>query len=179
MGRIPELSDLPVIFISAYGRDETVAKALEAGAADYIIKPLSPTELAARVRAALRRHEESEPFAIGELVIDYGRRHVTVAADVVDLTHTEYELLRVLSLNASRVVTYDTPLRQVWSGRNGADANLVRIFVRNLRRKLGDAAANSAWIFNVRGVGCRMGGPRPLPLSSWGPLLPPPASGVQ
>ena len=159
MGRIPELSDLPVIFISAYGRDETVAKALEAGAADYIVKPFSPTELVARVRAALRRQEEPEPFMLGELAIDYGRRRVTVAADAVNLTPTEYELLRVLSLNAGRVVTYDTLLRRVWNGRSSADANLVRIFVRNLRRKLGDDAANPAWIFNERGVGYRMAEP--------------------
>ena len=159
MGRIPELSDLPVIFISAYGRDETVAKALEAGAADYIVKPFSPTELVARVRAALRRHEEPEPFVLGELAIDYDRRRVTVAGAAVDLTPTEYELLRVLSLNAGRVVTYDTLLRRVWSGRGSADGNLVRIFVRNLRRKLGDDAANPAWIFNQRGVRYRMAEP--------------------
>ena len=159
MGRIPELSDLPVIFISAYGRDETVAKALEAGAADYIVKPFSPTELVARVRAALRRHKEPEPFVLGELAIDFGRRRVTVAADVVDLTPTEYELLGMLSVNAGRVVTYDTLLRRVWNGRSSADANLVRIFVRNLRRKLGDDAANPTWIFNERGVGYRMAEP--------------------
>ena len=159
MGRIPELADLPVIFISAYGRDETVAKALGAGAADYIVKPFSPTELVARVRAALRRHEEPEPFVLGALAIDYGRRRVTVAGDAVDLTPTEYEFLRVLSVNAGRVVTYDILLRQVWSGRSGADANVVRIFVRNLRRKLGDDAANPVWIFNERGVGYRLAGP--------------------
>ena len=156
MGTIPEFSDVPVIFISAYGRDETVAKALEAGAADYIVKPFSPTELVARVRAALRRHEEPEPFVLGALAIDFGRRRVTVAGVAVDLTPTEYELLRVLSLNAGRVVTYDTLLRRVWNRRNGDDANLVRIAVRNLRGKLGDDAANPAWIFNQRGVGYRM-----------------------
>ena len=67
---IPELSDLPVIFISAYGRDETVARALEPGAADYIVKSFSPTELVARFRAAVRRHAEPEPFVVGELAID-------------------------------------------------------------------------------------------------------------
>ena len=159
MGRIPELSDVPVIFISAYGRDENVAKALEAGADDYIVKPFSPTELVTRVRAALRRHDEPEPFVLGRLKIDYGRQRVTVAEDTVDLTATEYELLRVLALNAGRVVTHDTLLRRVWSRHNGADTNLVRIFVRNLRRKLGDNAANPAWIFNERGVGYRMAGP--------------------
>ena len=69
MRQVPELADLPVIFISAYRRDETVAKALESGAADYIVKPFSPTELVARIRAALRRREAPEPFAVGDLAI--------------------------------------------------------------------------------------------------------------
>ena len=159
MQRVPELSDMPVIFISGYGRDETIARALEAGADDYIVKPFSPTELVARVRAALRRREEPEPFVLGELAIDYGSRRVSVAGRTVDLTATEYELLRVLSLNAGRVTAYDTLLRQVWGEREHANANLVRIFIRNLRRKLGDSAANPAWIFNQRGVGYRMPAP--------------------
>ena len=159
MEQIPELADLPVIFISAYGRDETVAKALESGAADYIAKPFSPTELVARVRAALRRQAAPEPFVLGELAIDYAQRRVTVGGDAVDLTATEYELLRVLSLDAGRVVTFETLLRRVWAKRDNADPNLVRIFVRNLRRKLGDSAASPACIFNHRGVGYRMAKP--------------------
>ncbi len=159
MQEVPELSDLPVIFISGYGRDETVAAALEAGAADYVVKPFSSTELVARVRAALRRHEEPGPFVLGDLAIDYGRRRVSVAGDPVALTATEFELLRILSLNAGRVVTFDTLLRRIWSGRGRADANLVRIFVRTLRQKLGEDAANPAWIFNERGVGYRMAAP--------------------
>ena len=156
---IPELSDLPVIFISGYGRDETIARAFELGADDYIVKPFSPTELVARIRAALRRRREPETFVLGELAIQYERRLVTVGGAEVDLTATEYELLRVLSVNAGRVVHHDTILRQVWDGREGADANLVRIFVRTLRAKLGDSAENPSWIFNLRGVGYRM--PRP------------------
>ncbi len=159
MSTVPELSDLPVIFISAYGRDETVARALEAGAADYVVKPFSPTELVARVRAALRRHEEPEPFVLGALSINFHRRRVTVAGEAVPLTATEYELLRVLSLAAGRVVTYDTLLRQVWGRRNHTESNPVRAFVRSLRRKLGDDAADPTWVFNERGVGYRM--PRP------------------
>ncbi len=159
MREVPELSDLPVIFISGYGRDETVAAALEAGAVDYIVKPFSPTELVARVRAALRRQEAPEPFVSGALAIDFDRRRVTVGGETIALTATEYELLRVLALDSGRVVTYDTLLRRVWNGRNGANANLVRIFVRNLRRKLGDDASGPTWIFNERGVGYRMAEP--------------------
>ncbi|MDE0060801.1 MAG: response regulator [Defluviicoccus sp.] len=156
MQQVPALSELPVIFISGYGRDETIARALEVGAADYIVKPFSPTELVARVRAALRRHEEPSPFVLGDLAIDYDRRRVSVAGHVVELTATEYELVRILSRDAGRVVTYDTLLRRVWSGRSHAESNLVRIFVRNIRRKLGDDAASPTYIFNERGIGYRM-----------------------
>ena len=159
MQAVPELSDLPVIFISGYGRDETVAAALEAGAADYVVKPFSSTELVARVRAALRRHEAPEPFVLGALAIDFDRRRVSVGGEPVTLTATEFELLRVFALNAGRVSTYDTLLRRVWNGRGNADANLVRIFVRRLRKKLGDDASDPAFIFNERGVGYRMAGP--------------------
>ena len=76
--------DLPVIFISGYGRDETVARALESGAADYLVKPFSPTELVARVRATLRRHEQPEPFTLGALAIDYERRRVTVDGNAMN-----------------------------------------------------------------------------------------------
>ena len=111
MQSVPELADLPVIFISGYGRDETIVRALEAGAEDYIVKPFSPAELTARVRAALRRFEGAEPFVLGDLAIDYVRRRVSVAGRPVELTLTEFELLRVLSVNAGRVVTYDSLLR--------------------------------------------------------------------
>ena len=159
MQTVPELADLPVIFISGYGRDETVARALEAGAADYIVKPFSPTELTARIRAVLRRRADPEPFVLGDLAIDYDRRRVSVAGRPVELTATEYELLRVLSVNAGRVSTHEALLRQVWTGRTNGDPKAVRAYVKRLRRKLGDDAADPAWIFNVRGVGYRM--PRP------------------
>ena len=159
MQRVPELSDMPVIFISGYGRDETIARALEAGADDYIVKPFSPTELVARVRAALRKREEPEPFVLGELAIHYEERRVSVSGREVALTATEYELLRVLSLNTGRVVTYDSLRRQVWAERETVDIELVRNFVKKLRAKLGDDAARPTWIFNVRAVGYRM--PRP------------------
>ena len=159
MGRVPELADLPVIFISGYGRDETIARALEAGAADYIVKPFSPTELTARIRAALRSRAEPEPYLLGDLAIHYEERRVSVAGRAVQLTATEYELLRVLSRNAGRVSTYEALLRQVWGGRHDGDTELVRTFVKKLRRKLGDDAASPAYIVNERGVGYRMARP--------------------
>ena len=159
MESVPELAELPVIFISGYGRDETIVRALEAGAADYIVKPFSPTELTARVGAALRGRSDPESFVLGDLVIDYGQRRVSVAGRAVALTVTEYELLRLLSLNAGRVTTSESLLLRLWGDRAQDGADPLRNFVKKLRRKLGDRAGEPVYIFNVRGVGYRM--PRP------------------
>ncbi len=159
MQTVPELADLPVIFISGYGRDETIARALEAGADDYFVKPFSPTELTARIRAVLRRRAAPVPFALGALAIDYDQRRVTVAGRPVELTATEYELLRVLAQDAGRVLTHETLLRRVWAGRPDVDPKIVRAYVKRLRDKLADEADRPALIINERGVGYRMARP--------------------
>ena len=108
--------DVPVIFLSAYGRDELIARAFDMGAVDYVVKLFSPTELAARIRAALRKRaatEPSEPYVLGELTIDYAERRVTLAGRPVQLTAIEYGLLFELSVNAGRVMTYDRLLQRV------------------------------------------------------------------
>ena len=155
---VPELADLPVIFISAYGREETMVRALDAGAADYLVKPFSAAELTARVRAALRGRAGAEPFVLGDLTIDYERRLVTLAGRPLELTATEYDLLRTLSVNAGRVVTYEVLLRQAWGERRGVPAH-VRTFVKKLRHKLGDDAARPAYILTEHRVGYRMPAP--------------------
>ena len=159
MRQVPELAERPVIFISGYGRDETIARALEAGADDYIVKPFSPTELTARIRAALRRRADPDTFVLGDLAIDHAQRRVTLAGRPVTLTATEYEVLRLLALNAGRVTTYEVLLHQVWRGRDTAGPKIVRAFVKRLRLKLGDAAEAPRYILTERGVGYRM--PRP------------------
>ena len=159
MASVPELAGLPVVFISGYGRDENVARALEAGASDYIVKPFSATELTARVGAALRRVARPEPFVLGALAIHYEARRVTLDGAEVALSATEYGLLRALSLAAGRVVTYEALRSQVWDGRETGNPNLVRNFVKRLRMKLGEDAASPTRIFNVRGVGYRMTAP--------------------
>ena len=160
MQRVPEPADLPAIFISGFGRDETIAIALEMGASDYIVKPFSATELVARVRSVLRRRPEPlEPFRLGDLAIRYEDRRVTVAGRPVKLTATEYDLLRALSVKAGRILTYNSLLRQVWSRRDSGDRRLVHAYVKRLRRKLGDDASSPAYIFNERQVGYRM--PKP------------------
>ena len=159
METLPELADIPIIFISAYGRDETIARALERGAADYLVKPFSATELTARVQAALRKQAGPETFVLGDLAVDYEARRVTVAGRPVRLTATEYELLRLLTVNAGRVSTYESLIRRLWIGPDGGDPDRVRTFIKQLRRKLGDDPARPRWILNERGVGYRV--PRP------------------
>ena len=160
MRNVPELADLPVVFISDYGGDEAIATALEMGAADYIVKPFSPTELTARVKAALnRRYGSSDSFRLGDLAIRYEDRQVSVAGQPVTLTATEFELLQVLAVNAGRILTYDSLLRQVWGHRDSGDRRVVHAVVRRLRLKLDDDAVSPSYIFTERQVGYRMPNP--------------------
>ena len=99
------------------------------------------------------------PFRLGDLAVDHELRRVTVAGRRVDLTATEYELLRALSANPGGVSTADGLLRRVWGGRRAGDPNLLRTFVRRLRGKLGDDADRPAYIFTERGIGYRLAGP--------------------
>ena len=162
MGNILDMADVPVIFLSAYGQEETIARAFENGAGDYVVKPFSPTELVARIKAALRKREApewaepSEPFVFGDLTIDYAQRRVMLAGRPVQLTAIEYGLLFELSANAGRVMTYDRLLRRVWGLRRSGDSRRVRTAAKQLRRKLGDDANNPAYILNEPRVGYRM-----------------------
>ena len=99
---------------------------------------------------------------LGDLSIEYEQRLVTVAARPVELTATEYRLLRVFSMNVGRVMTYDSLIRQVWDGPDSGDTDRVRTFVKQLRRKLGDEPARPVYIQNVHGVGYRMAKPRSI-----------------
>ena len=162
MKDILETADVPVIFLSVYGREEVIARAFDMGAADYVVKPFSPTELAARIRAALRKRaspseaEPPGPFLLGDLEVDYAGRRVSVAGRPVTLTVTEYELLRHLSVNAGRVLTHGQLLQRIWGPERTGEPGLVRNVVKRLRRKLGDDADNPAYIFTEPRVGYRM-----------------------
>ncbi len=162
MRGILDMADVPVIFLSAYGQEETIARAFENGADDYVVKPFSPTELVARIKAALRKREApewaepSEPFVFGDLAIDYAERRVTLAGHPVQLTAIEYGLLFELSVNAGRVLTYDRLLQRVWGLRRSGDSRRVRTAAKQLRRKLGDDANNPTYILTEPRVGYRM-----------------------
>ena len=163
MRDIFEMAAVPVLFLSAYGQDEVIARALDAGAADFVVKPFSPTELTARIRAALRRGpppsrtEPVEPCVLGELTIDYVDRRVTVGGRRVRLTDLEYRLLVDLSIHLGRVVTYGELLQRVWEGKTPSDLRPLRSVVKSIRRKLGDDPKKPAYLFNEVRVGYRMG----------------------
>ena len=159
MRSIPDVAEVPVIFISGRGGDQYVARAFEMGAADYILKPFSPTELVARIRAALRKRaavRHAEPYLVGDLAIDHVERSVTVAGRPADLTPTEYKLLFEFSTNAGRVLSHDELLQRVWGEEHPGSYHLLRSFVKSLRQKLGDDARSPSYIFTEPGVGYRL-----------------------
>ena len=162
MNDIRKIADVPVIFLSRYGQEETVARAFDMGATDYVVKPFSPTELAARIRAGLRRRlepfqgEPSALYAAEGLSIDYARRRVTLAGESVELTATEYAVLYELAVHAPRVLTHAVVLQRVWGPERVGEAWLVRDVVKRLRRKLGDDAGSPRYIFTKPRVGYRM-----------------------
>ena len=156
MRSVPALSELPVIFVSGYGRDETVAKALDSGAVDYIVKPFSSAELTARIRVALRRREDPASFQLGELAIDYENRRASVGGRDAGLTTTEYNVLCLLSQRQGRLVTNAQLLDNVWGETDDGDTSRLRSAIKKVRRKLGDNAAHPTWIFCERGVGYRL-----------------------
>ena len=164
MGRVREVSDVPVIFLSANDQEENVVKALDMGADDYIVKPFSSTELIARVEASLRKRRATgtatrQPYRLGELAINYADRTVTISDCRVPLSATEYKLLFELSANGGRVMTHDQILQRVWGSEYSGDIQLLRATMRNLRRKLGDDANNPEYIFTEPRVGYRMDKP--------------------
>lgn len=161
MQEILAIADIPVIFLSAYARDEVVATALQMGADDYIVKPFSPTELSARIHAALRRRtspagvEPTEPLVLGDLTIAFAERRVSVAGRPVPLTATEYNLLAELAIHAGRVVTHEQLLARVWGPNDARDIRVIRTHLTRLRRKLGDDASNPTYIVAEPRVGYR------------------------
>ena len=162
MNEVRKTADVPVTFLSIYGQDETVARAFDMGAADYVVKPFSPTELAARIRAALRKRlepfqgEPSGPYAVEGLGIDYALRRVTLDGEPVELTATEYAVLYELAVHAPRVLTHTVLLQRVWGPERVGEAWLVRNVVKRLRGKLGDDAADPRYILTEPRVGYRM-----------------------
>jgi two-component system KDP operon response regulator KdpE len=160
--RIREWSGVPIIVISARGREGDKVAALDAGADDYITKPFGMSELLARIRVALRHAARSDAAAasptieIGPLRIDLERREVKVGAAEVHLTPLEYRLLVLLARNAGRVLTHRQILKEVWGPHCVDDTHYVRVFMAQLRRKIEPDSVRPRLLCTEPGVGYRM-----------------------
>lgn len=155
--RLREWSQTPVLILSVHDDPLDKVQALEAGADDYVTKPFDAAELVARCRAIMRRREireENPVFEAGSLTIDFAARSVNVKGQVVDFTATEYALLRLLALNAGRVMTHSQILRQIWGPKAEEQRQYLRVYIAAIRRKAGD----SLNIKTESGIGYRLVG---------------------
>jgi two-component system, OmpR family, KDP operon response regulator KdpE len=157
--RMRSFSAVPVVVLTARDRQQDKIEALDAGADDYVTKPFDVEEVLARVRAVLRRvpQASSAPAVVqvDGLEIDLVRKQVRLDGDVVHLTKTELALLEQLATQPGKLLTHEYLLRQVWGRGYGSESNYLRVYVGQLRRKLGDDAANPRLIVTEPGIGYR------------------------
>lgn len=158
--RLREWSDVPIIVLSVREREKDKVAALDSGADDYVAKPFGIDELLARIRAALRHRVQAdvkEPvFQSGNVVVDLGRRRVSVGNREVRLTPREYDLLRVLVTHAGKVVTHRQLLRAVWGPGYATETQYLRVYVGQLREKLEADPSQPGLILTEPGVGYRL-----------------------
>ena len=157
--RVREISDVPIIMLTAKDDVEDKVNGLDIGADDYITKPFAIQELLARVRAALRVHKANEDgnrnervLAVKDLVLYPGRYEVRVKGELVELTKKEYSLLEYMLRNKPNVLTRDQILQEVWGYDYVGDTNVVDVYIRYLRAKI-DERFDDKYIYTVRGVG--------------------------
>ena len=157
--RVREISDVPIIMLTAKDDVEDKVNGLDIGADDYITKPFAIQELLARVRAAIRVHKANEDgnrnervLAVKDLVLYPGRYEVRVKGELVELTKKEYSLLEYMLRNKPNVLTRDQILQEVWGYDYVGDTNVVDVYIRYLRAKI-DERFDDKYIYTVRGVG--------------------------
>jgi two-component system KDP operon response regulator KdpE len=151
-------SSAPIIVLSAVGEEREKVAALDAGADDYVTKPVGIDELLARLRAVLRRTPSSgDPVVeVGELVVDLSKREVRMAGKSVHLTPHQFDLLRVLALNVGKLLTQRQLLQEVWGPGYSDAANLLQVNISQLRRKLEPDRSNPRYLVTETGAGYRL-----------------------
>lgn len=162
--RLREWASVPVIVVSARGNERDKVAALENGADDYISKPFGTQELLARIRVALRHADgstantgvEQGQYAVGGLVIDYGKYRVYVDGVDVNLTQNEFKIVSLLGKFAGRVLTYDFLIKSLWGPNAAADNQILRVNMANIRRKVEKVPAAPRYILTEVGVGYRL-----------------------
>jgi len=158
--RLREWSAMPLILVSADPDEDELVRGLEAGADHYLTTPVAPQELVARLRATLRRvstRGDAAAHRLGDVEIDLAARTVRRAGEALHLTPTEFRLLRTLVLQRGRLLTHDALLEQVWGDGHGADTQILRTHMANLRRKI-DPRDGARHIRTEHGVGYRLHG---------------------
>ncbi|HSO09465.1 MAG TPA: response regulator [Desulfoprunum sp.] len=156
--RLRQWSPVPIIVISVRDRETEKIRALDAGADDYLTKPFGFGELLARIRATLRRSLQQAPgpvYRIEELEVDLARRRVALRGQELTLTPTEYDLLRLLVINAGKVLTHRQLLQQIWGSAYLEQPHILRVNISNLRHKLETDATRPRYILTETGVGYR------------------------
>jgi two-component system KDP operon response regulator KdpE len=151
-------STAPVIILSAVGEEREKVAALDAGADDYVTKPIGVDELLARLRAALRRVTPAgDPIVrVGELEIDLEKQELRIAGEHVHLTPHQFDLLRVFGRNVGKLLTHRMLIQEVWGPGYGGDANLLRVHVAQLRRKIEPDTARPRYLLTEPGAGYRL-----------------------
>jgi two-component system, OmpR family, response regulator MtrA len=154
-------SGVPIIMLTAKSDTVDIVVGLESGADDYVVKPFKPKELVARVRARLRKFEESAPesLQIGDLLIDVAGHTVSRSGELLSLTPLEFDLLVCLARKPWQVFTREVLLEQVWGYRHAADTRLVNVHVQRLRSKVERDPEHPEVVLTVRGVGYKAGPP--------------------
>lgn len=157
--QIRQQTRIPIIILSVRGSDADKIAALDAGADDYLTKPFSAGELLARIRVAWRhktRPDEESIFNNGQLNVDLGKRTVQVSGNTIQLTPTEYDILKVLINHAGRVLTHRHILQEVWGEQYGDELHMLHVNISNLRRKIEVDSARPQYIITEPGVGYRL-----------------------
>jgi two-component system KDP operon response regulator KdpE len=161
--RLRELSDVPIVFVTAIGKEQDIVRGLEMGADDYIVKPFSPRELVARVDAVMRRGERSRGSAIeartyenGPLSVNLESRQVKLDSEHVDLTPIEFKLLSTFIRNEDKVLTHRFLLSQVWGPAYEEERQYLKLYVWYLRQKIEEDPSSPRLILTERGVGYRL-----------------------
>jgi DNA-binding response OmpR family regulator len=152
-------SPVPIIVVTARDDAETIVKALDSGADDYVVKPFGAEQVGARIRAVLRRSavsSEAEPIRVGALEIDERARTATLDGEPLDLARKEFDLLLALAQRPGEVMTKRELLAEVWRQAYGGSDRTVDVHLSWLRRKLGESAAHPRYLHSVRGVGVRL-----------------------
>jgi two-component system KDP operon response regulator KdpE len=159
--RLREWTQVPILVLSARGRDQDKVAALDAGADDYLTKPFSLPELLARIRVAVRHAsaqggKEESVVTIGDLKVDLAGRIVTLSGEAVRLTPIEYKLLASLVRGGGRVMTYQQLLKEVWGLRYASQKQYLHVYVGHLRSKLEKDSARPRFLLTEPGVGYRL-----------------------